>query len=177
MATGAANPLIPGSGHLVDAVLAEDLANLRSWLALQGFFEAEVGEPEIREGEERRLTVVVPIHEGPRRRIVDLEISGVEALDLDQLRKQLPIEAGGPYHPILVEDAMNAIRALYEREGYPLVAVAPRTETSADGTLIDVFLRVEEGPRRTLDRLLIRGHQRTRTAVLRRAVPLEHGIA
>lgn len=174
MTTGPRTPLIPGTGALVTKTLEEDLSNLRAYLTLQGYFEAHVGEPEVFvDGE--GLSVLVPIEEGRRKRIVDLEIDGVESVDIAELRENLPIRPGEGFHPLVVDDTVNAIRAFYESRGYPRTAVAPTVTWNADETLADVHLRVEEGPRRQIDRIRIRGHQRTATEVVRNALPLEPG--
>lgn len=166
---------VPGSGHLVDEVLEADLENLRSFYALQGYWQAQVGPAEIETDlEQRSLDVVIPVSEGPRRRVASLVIEGGSELPPDVLPEELPLEEGGPFHPRRVEDTVEQLRLAYQAAGYEWVQISPQLEW-LDDTLVEVTLRVLEGPRMLLDRLVLRGNQKTRPEVLRRAVGLETG--
>ncbi len=161
-------------GRLVSEVLREDLANLRNFYVLQGFAEVEVG-PALIQTVGESLELTVPIREGPRRRVVHLELPGVEHFEPREIRGQLLIERGGPFHPVLLEESVNLLRALYEEEGYGEVLVTPSLDWNEDGTLVDVELLVQEGRRSVVDRVILRGHRRTRSEVLSRFAGLEEG--
>lgn len=182
--TGAGSWTAPGSGKLVPRILDADLATLRSYYTLQGFAEVRVGPTRIEyhgatggdpAPEEIRATLEIPIVEGPRRRVVDLSLSGVRVLEPADLRAALPLRAGGPFHEILLDDALDVVRTLYEEEGHASVRVEPSLDWSPDGTLVDLSLRVDEGTPRRVDRVLLRGHHRTRAALLERVADLEPG--
>lgn len=166
--------LEPGSGTLVSTELDADLESLRSHYLLQGFPESRVGPADVVIGEES-LRLVIPIVEGRRERVVSVELPGVRALDLDEVRRRLPLRPGGPFHPLRVEEAEDVLRALYEEEGYRTASVTPRLDWDDDHELVDVVLAVDEGPRTEIDRLLLRGLVRTRPEVVRRFADLESG--
>ncbi|MEE8138436.1 MAG: POTRA domain-containing protein, partial [Thermoanaerobaculia bacterium] len=166
--------LAGGSGRLVDRVLAEDLAALKSFYRLKGYRSVEVGPPQI-ESRDERLAVIIPIREGPQQRAVQVAMFGAQALDAGDLLRQLPLKAGGPFHPRLLEESLERIRASYEEQGYESTQVAPTLDWNSDGTRVDVTLRVLEGPRSTVDRIIVRGNRRTRSAILRRTIGLEPG--
>ncbi len=166
----------PGTGRLVDEVLREDILNLRSFYVLQGFSEVEVGPVQI-VTQNTDLVLVMPIHEGPRRRVVNLTLPGVERLDVEQVRRQLPLQPAGPFHAVLLEDSVNLLRALYEEEGYPETLVAASLDWNEEGTLVDVDLAVQEGHHAVVDRVILRGHQKTRPEVLHRFADLKSGDA
>src|SRR5687768_17719934 len=46
-------------------------------------------------------------------------LEGVRSLDEAALRKSLPLQAGGPFHPSLLEETLDVLRGRYEQEGYP----------------------------------------------------------
>ncbi|MCP3960904.1 MAG: BamA/TamA family outer membrane protein [bacterium] len=174
MATSPRSPLSPGSGRLVRKNLDEDLDNLRSYYLLQGFGEVEIGTFTIIEGG-RSLELEIDVVEGPRQRLVDFTFAGVEMLDLDRIRASLPLAPGSPFHPVLLDDSLNIVRALYEDEGFPSVVVTPRLDWNDDRTLVDIHLEVDEGPQAIVDRLILRGQRRTKTDVVRRFVRLQEG--
>ncbi len=174
MATSPRSLVHPGSGRLVQDTLDEDLENIRSFYALQGYAEARVGPPRIDErGSVLRLRV--PIDEGPQQRLVKLELQGVEKLDVAKLRKALPLKEGGPFHPVLLEQTLTAIRSAYGEAGYTQAQVSSASDWNAPHTLVDLTIQVLEGPLRTVDQVIVRGNQATETDVILRTLHLEHG--
>src|SRR5690606_18507385 len=113
-----------GSGRLVESELSEDLQNLRSFYALEGFDAARVGPPSVEatgppgSTGSSELTLTVLIVEGPRRMIADVELIGITVIDADRLRDELPVRPGGPFHRLLVESGIERIRTRLEEAGY-----------------------------------------------------------
>ena len=169
--------LRPGSGRLVDAELKEDLDNIRRYYALQGYWQAEVGPAQVAEAGAGELSLTIPIREGPQRRVVNLRFEGLEALDPDDLRRRLPLREGGPFHPTLLENTVDATLAAYADRGYAEAQVSAREDWNPDQTRVDVTLQILEGPQRVVDRVVLRGNERTKTEVIRRTVDLDRGEA
>lgn len=163
-----------GGGRLVTSVLEEDVENLRRFYALQGFPEAEVGPPRIEETG-RTLRVTIPIEEGVRRRVGRLEFRGVETLALAALRDRLPLAEEGPYHPLLLEQALDALRAAYADAGFTEAQVSARLAWNPDETVVDVVIEAIEGPRTVVDRVIVRGNRRTESDVIRRTLRVQRG--
>ncbi len=173
MTTSRRRLLSPGSGRLVAAVLEEDLRNIRSYYALQGYGEAEIGPERVDEVGEGKLRLVIPIVEGPRRQVGDLVFEGVQAFELGAL--DLPLQAGGPFHPQLLDRTLEVLRRAYQDAGYATAQVSARQRWSEDGRTVDLTVQAIEGPRTTLDRIIVRGNQRTDGEVIRRSLGLESG--
>ena len=174
METAPKRLLTLGSGRLVTATLDEDMTNIRSYYALQGYVGYKVGPPDPRiDG--RDVKLVIPIEEGHRRQVVDLEFEGLENLDESDVRRSVPLSSGGPFHPLLLEDTLRIIRGLYEEKGFPDAQVSSREDWNAAGSLVDVTVEVIEGPRTLVDRVILRGNYRTSDEVLERAVDLHPG--
>ncbi len=163
-----------GSGRLVDDVLEEDLANIRSFYALKGFAKVEVGPAEVAV-EGARIRVLVPIREGSQRRVVNLAFEGATEPVETALAGALALKAGGPYHPRLQEESLASIQAFYEERGYLYAQVSTRLDWNPERTLVDVTIRVLEGPQTRVDRILLRGNQRTRPKVVKRSMGLGPG--
>lgn len=166
--------LRPGSGRLVQSVLDEDVDSLRSYYALLGFTQAEVGPAQV-EKAGQDLVLAIPIREGPRQRVVRLEFQGVESLDAGGLRRTLPLKEGGGFHPVLLENTLDQIRAQYAAQGYAQAQVSARQDWNPDHTLVDVMIEVLEGPRQVVDRIIVRGIERTKSEVVRRTLDLDPG--
>ena len=174
METTSRRLLTLGSGRLVDSVLQDDLENIRSYYALQGFSGYKVGPPDV-EVSGRDLTLVVPVQEGTRRRVVNLSFQGVEALSEAELLKNLPLQSGGPFHPLLLEDSLRQIRGRYEEKGYLSAQVSSSETWNDDHTLVDLAIQVIEGPQTRVDRVIVRGNVKTDDDVIEHAVDLQPG--
>src|SRR6185295_9957454 len=175
MLTSERTLLRPGSGRLVQHDLDQDIDNLRRYYALHGYSKAEVGPPQV-EKADGDLRLVIPIREGPRQRVVTLELEGIEALDLKELKENLPLKEGGGFHPVLLESALEAIRAEYAVRGYAEAQVSARQDwDQLDHTLVDITIQVLEGPRQEADRIIVRGNERTEAEVIRRSLGLRRG--
>ena len=174
VATSGRTLLARGSGRLVDAVLQDDLRNVRRYYQVQGFAQAEVGPPQIEErGNDLFLTI--PIQEGPQMRVVNLALQGNESLPEDAVRNALQIKEGGPFHPLLLERSLNNLRAAYQDRGYSAAQVSAREDWNPDHTRVDVAIDVLEGPQTVLDRVIVRGNRRTESEVIRRTLAVEEG--
>lgn len=174
MSTAPRRLLTLGSGKLVTATLDEDLENIRSYYALQGYVGYKVGPAQPRV-DGRDITLVIPIEEGRRRQVVDLAFEGMEHLDEAAVRRSVPLSSGGPFHPLLLEDTLRIIRGLYEEKGFPDAQVSSREDWNTAGSLVDVTVEVIEGPRTVVDRVILRGNYRTDDEVIERAVDLHPG--
>jgi outer membrane protein insertion porin family len=164
----------PGSGRLVDETLRLDLANIKSFYALNGFDRAEIGPAEISE-RPGALSVSIPIREGRRRRIVDLDLSGAKSIEQEVLLGSFDLRPAGPFHEFLVEEARESIRAVYAERGYAATQVVTDYEWDDDRTLVDVSIKIDEGPKSVIDRVILRGNRQTDSAFIRRAMKVVPG--
>lgn len=174
MTTAGRSLLNLGSGRLVESELQRDLQNIRSFYALQGYGQAEVGPARI-EARDGSLRLEVPVVEGPRQQLGELRFEGVEAIDLGAVRDNLPLRAGGPFHPFLLERMLGILRQAYRDRGYEEAQVSAGVTWNADRTLADVTIRALEGEQMVLDRVIVRGNQRTEREVIQRTLGVEPG--
>ena len=162
------------SGRLSETTLEDDIENILSYYRIQGYWDAEVGPPEVTELD-GQLSIAVPVDEGLERRLVNLILDGLEAVDESDLRGRLPLRPGGPFHPVLLEETVSAIRAFYRAQGFESVQLSSSVDWNKEETLVDVTFRILEGPRSVVDRVVVRGNQRTRSKSIRDALNLGTG--
>lgn len=163
-----------GSGVLVDSELEKDLDNVRSFYALQGYAEAQAGPARVEEAG-RTLRLEIPVVEGPRQQVGNLELQGVEGFKTEALRARLTLKPGGPFHPALLDQDVQRLRQAYLDQGYFNVQVSPETRWNPDHTLVDLTLQVFEGEQAVLDRVIVRGNRRTKSEVIERTVGADEG--
>jgi len=101
----------------VDEVLAEDLSNLRSFYALEGFHRARIGPPRIDETEDR-LRVTIPIEEGPRRLVESVVIDGLSQIPVEDALRGSTLGAGAGFHPFHLDAAVEGLQVRLDERGY-----------------------------------------------------------
>lgn len=106
--------------------------------------------------------------------VKDLQVVGNKLISDQELRKSIPLYAGGPRDDFLVEQAVKRIRELYKKRGHYLADVTVDESRLKDTGIL--ILRIVEGPRVKIkeidfvgnDELTateLRGEIKTRTAV------------
>ncbi|MCM2269936.1 MAG: BamA/TamA family outer membrane protein [Thermoanaerobaculia bacterium] len=175
VATARRRLLAPGSGRLVDETLAEDLSNLRSFYALEGYYRARIGPPRVDEsGDELRVTV--PIEEGPRRVVEAVAVEGLTQVAAEDALRGAALAAGAGFHPFHVDAAVERLLTLLDGRGFRSALVAPEVTWVAPERAT-VTLRVLEGEPSRVATVIVRGNARTDTALVRRFLGLEPGAA
>ena len=144
--------LKPGAPFAAGA-LADDAGRLRSWLVGQQYRTARVDEP--RQDVQRdtnTVTVTYPIDIGPR---VGVKVVGA---DLKKLKKKglLPFLGSDGYDEALVLQAVDRLKAYYQKQGHYDVAVETHEE-HGEGTL-DLTVEIRPGPTYTLKEIRFTGN-------------------
>ena len=162
-------------GWLVDSEIAEDLVNLRSFYALEGFDQVRLGAARIEAVGPDEIAVVFPIQEGRRLTTGEVRVEGAVHVEAEELAKDLPLRAGGPFHRLLQDAAADTIRARLEERGYRRAIVEPEIVWNESQLVANVRFEVLEGPQATVEAVIVRGNVRTETSVVRRFVDLDPG--
>lgn len=173
MSTSRKSLLQLGSGRLVDDDLDDDIDNVRRFYATRGFREAVVGPANIqREGDTLRLTV--PVKEGARQTVARLGFDGFDELQegWGQLMRSLPLQEEGGFHPVLLSESLAILREAFEQRGYADSTVSARESWNDDRTRVSLAFDAIAGPQRVIDRVIVRGNERTQPDVIRRTLGL-----
>lgn len=103
--------------------------------------------------------------------------SSLANLDVAKLRSAVGTREGGVYSAEDVEKTMEAITLEASRSGYPFAQVRPRAQRDYANRRIAITYYVEEGQRVYVERINVRGNDRTRDYVIRREVDMAEGDA
>ncbi len=160
---------------LLDMVkIEQDAARIVTFYNNQGFLEAKIGEPEIRQ-EEEWIYLKFIVEEGPRFRIGTVEFSGdiigmeENMLDLLTIRDEEYVSRQS-----LREDILK-MTDYYAESGYAFAGIRPVTTKSQVGNRIDVTFQIDKGELVYIDRITIKGNNRTRDNVIRRELLIAEG--
>jgi outer membrane protein insertion porin family len=179
---------ITGKGRYNEAAFEEDAQSLEDHYKNHGYVEARVGAPEVRalddsaDGRIRWVQLRVPVTEGRQFRMGALTFEGNQLVASDALRQLFPITEGDWYSQAVIRKGLEKAREVYGAAGYMeftgFPSLTPGTEPPmlmAGPPVVDVVLRITEGPQYLVNRLTFRGNTTTRDHVIRREVQLIEG--
>ena len=134
-----------GRGTYKPEEYEEDAEAIEAYYRDEGYIEAQVGQPiieyldESEDGETRGMTLRVPIDEGERYRIGDLNFAGNEILLEDGLRDIFDnIDSGDFYSEGDVRKGFDDARELYGSLGYYEMTLAPDLSHRTDDQVVYV---------------------------------------
>jgi len=177
--------LVSGGGHYLPARFEEDATLVEEFYRDHGYIDARVGQPELRpleDSEDRRTRwaqLRVPVHEGRRYRIGTLAFDGQHLVSADVLRAMFKVKEGDWYSQSAMRAGLDKAREAYgaaghmEFTGFP--DLTPRPGEPDDPALVDIVVRIVEGPRFTVNSITFKGNSTTRDGVIRREMRLLEG--
>lgn len=109
-----------------------------------GFLNARIGAPEMRELEDNRAVVTIPVFEGPRTLIYDVRTHGNEILTSRAALEAAGLERGDAFGYLPLEQARRRVRDLYAEHGYLFARIDPVVRFSPDGERAEIVFEVIE---------------------------------
>jgi outer membrane protein assembly complex protein YaeT len=150
---------------------------LRRYYRQQGFRDVEVRD--VRYDLDTKAetgTVVIPIQEGPRFTIENLDFSGNAAFSESLLRHEIPLVEGGRYSPEALMDSHDAIQRLYWAYGYNNVIINYRLGRSDNaGSAVNITFEIRENEQQIVRDIIIRGNRITGEGMIRSQITLRPG--
>jgi outer membrane protein assembly complex protein YaeT len=140
-----------------------------------GFLSAQVGPAELQRLGKARATVTIPVVEGPRTFLHAVRLTGAEALSPRDVLLAASLQRGEPFSYLRLEQARRHILEAYQEEGYVFAKVDATVRFSDDKTRAEIDMEVVEGFQVYVDRIEIKGADRTSHNLVRRVVELEPG--
>lgn len=159
--------------------LAADEQKLRRYYLERGYADFQVISS-IADLDRERNTffITFTMEEGERYRFGAVEVDSViPGIDSEQLRRLALSKEGDIYSSKDVEKSLEAITIELASSGYAFAQVRPRLDRDTENLTIGVTYVVDEGPRAYIERINIRGNDRTVDYVIRREFDIAEGDA
>ncbi|MBA8902743.1 outer membrane protein assembly factor BamA [Phyllobacterium sp. P30BS-XVII] len=123
-------------------------------------------------------TITVTVEEGEKYKFGGVEIqSSVEGVDTSKLNGLVQTSEGDTYNAKEVEDSIIKLSEKVAGQGYAFAKVEPRGDRNFENHTISVVYNIDQGPRAYLERIEIRGNEKTRDYVIRREFDVSEGDA
>jgi outer membrane protein insertion porin family len=124
--------------------------------------------------------ITFTVHEGPSYDFgqIDVRLFAIdEDIDREEIMKTLEVKLGNVYNGALVEEDIEKLTSFLGTKGFAFLDVRPRFRQDEAARTVDVTYDIVPGPRVYVNRIDIRGNDRTRDYVLRREMRFAEGDA
>lgn len=166
------NRIFTSSKYIVSD-FKEDKSALIAFYNKLGYRDARVVKDSIWRDKDGDIVLDINLNEGNQYYFRNITWKGNSIHDTITLNKILGIKKGDVYNNELLGTRLNYsedgrdVSTLYMDDGYLSFRVDP-TEVAVSGDSIDLELRIFEGPQFTIDKVIIKGNDRTHEHVVRR---------
>jgi len=159
--------------------LQTDQEGLRKFYMKNGYADFRVVSATADLDRERNVFFVAfTVDEGDQYSFGDVDVqSSLSGIDSKALFSSVGTRSGDVYSSEAVEKTMEELTMAATRAGYPFAQVRPRATRDYAKHTISITYYVEEGQRVYVERLNIRGNDRTRDYVVRREFDMAEGDA
>lgn len=159
--------------------IASDLELIRRYYLKNGYADFRVVASDARFDDAQGGWIVdIAVDEGPRYSVGQVSVdSRLRDVDPVALQGFVTTSAGDTYNAEAVERSLVNLTNEVSRRGYAFAQVRPRGDRDAAGRVIGITYVVDEGPRVYVERINVRGNNRTRDYVVRRELDLGEGDA
>ena len=151
----------------------EDKVKIEAYYNTVGFRDARIVKDSIWRNKKGQIMIHLDIKEGNRYYFRNIVWKGNTLYETKFLDQVLGINKGDVFNQELLDTRLSFsqdgrdISSLYLDNGYLFFRVDP-VETAIENDSIDLELRIFEGPQATIDRVVIKGNDRTHEHVIRR---------
>ncbi|KAA0970493.1 outer membrane protein assembly factor BamA [Aureimonas fodinaquatilis] len=122
--------------------------------------------------------LTITIEEGERYSFGAVNIdSTVPGIDAASLQNELDTKTGATYSAEKVEDTLVNLTNAVAAQGYAFAQVTPRGDRDFSNNTIAVEYVIDQGPRAYIERIEVRGNNKTRDYVIRREFDVSEGDA
>lgn len=168
------------SSKFIQEKYEDDKLALIDFYNTLGFRDARIAKDSVWRNDDGDLELQIELDEGNRYYFRDIAWKGNSIYPTKRLSEVLGIKKGDIYNTELLQTRLSFsqdnrdVSSLYMDNGYLFFRVDP-IERAIVGDSIDLELRLFEGPQATIDRVIIKGNERTHEHVIRRELRTRPG--
>ncbi|MDN4164592.1 POTRA domain-containing protein [Cytophagales bacterium LB-30] len=163
------------TSKLIKADFEEDKESLITYYNAKGFRDAEIVSDTFYRHDNRTIDIKLTINEGRKYYFRDIIWSGNYVYTDAVLDRILDVKKGDVYDMEMINKKLNYnpqgadISSLYMDDGYLFFTINP-VEVRVEGDSIDVEMRIFEGKQATINKLIVKGNDRTSDHVILREI-------
>lgn len=163
------------SGVYRETLFAQDLEMLRRFYANHGYF-VQIGRPVVTLSADKRwMYISVSVNEGPQYYIESVDIAGDLLFKKEDLMELVTVKVGEVFSREEFEESLLAIKNRYTDVGYAFAEVDPDVQPDPATRRVKIVFNVKKNKLAYIERIEIRGNDRTRDKVIRRELFITEG--
>ena len=164
------------AGIFKEEVVSDDLNRLKEFYKDQGFGDVKVTDKiESYKNKTSRLKVIFVIQEGQRYYTGTTKIEGNKDISAKEIRETLTLKEGDVFSQKALRAAVASIQGLYFDKGYIFAQVSPFTFYNPKTKKVDITYKIKENHIAYVERIEIRGNEKTQDKVIRRELKIHPG--
>ena len=142
----------------------------------QGFMHAKILDVKIEpEPGTNILNLTFMIEEGDRYTVSEVTAPGNEIVSEQFLVANIPIRPGQYYSREMIANTIKMMEFLWGNLGYIFPTIEPSVQPDEDTKTVAVSFNSDIGKKVSLNRITIKGNQKTRDKIIRRRISLQEG--
>ena len=149
-----------------DDLLNEGRRNMRNYLQMKGYFDADVAVERRPVPDEDLVKIVYKVDEGEKHELAAVVITGNHYFDRETLRERMSVQSkswiltNGRFSQRMMQDDVNAIKGLYQANGFQDVKVEASVEDNYESRASELaaVYHITEGPQTLVRNLVIEGN-------------------
>lgn len=164
------------SGFFDESKFLEDLERIKAFYYQKGYIDIKVkGYNETLVDDNSRVIIDIEIEEGHLYRIGELELEGNITFSEEELFEESKIQERDFYLPQNLQKEVKRLRNIYFRRGFIDARVGVKTYIEEDPEVLSIRFSIQEGQEAFVDKIIIKGNEKTRDVVIRRELNIKPG--
>jgi outer membrane protein insertion porin family len=166
------------SKKFVEDLYKEDKQNIINKYHEFGYRDAEIIRDSVYKHDEKTVNIDIEVVEGPKYYVRSINWVGNTQYNSNDLGRMLNMNPGDVYNQKKLQERLisdeDAAISLYQNNGYLFSNIDP-IEINIENDSVDLELRVTEGPKATIKKVIIQGNDRLYEDVIRRELRTKPG--
>ncbi|MDH3393644.1 MAG: outer membrane protein assembly factor BamA, partial [Desulfobulbaceae bacterium] len=162
------------AGILKRDMIEQDAARINAFYNNHGYIDVKVGKPDIQQ-KEKSIFITIPIEEGQRYMVGEIYVSGDLIDEKGELLAKTKIGSERYFNRETLHNDVLALTDYYAENGYAYAEVNPSTKKDLNNQRLGVTFEINKKQLVSINRIVIKGNDRTRDKVIRREMRVKEG--
>jgi outer membrane protein insertion porin family len=163
------------SGFFDDSKFKSDIRTIEQLYADKGYADAEVKYDVEYNKDKKTMVIFLDVYEGNKYTVGVIAITGNAVVETSTIEKSLKMKTGSTFTPYRLEDDVAAINELYFEKGYISARTVPEVVFNKEEQQMDITYNVTENDLAYVEKVIIRGNDKTKDIVIRRELKIKPG--
>jgi len=168
--------IVTSAGTYREDVFQRDLLLIQAHYWDHGYVQVKVGNPLVELSPDKQsMYITISVDEGPQYHLGKVDVTGDLLMPKEFFLSRVSVKTGEIFNRSKLSDDLQRLTDYYKDRGYAYVNATPTTPVNEKTKIVDVFFEIQKGELVTINRINIRGNNKTRDKVMRREMRIVEG--